>query len=124
DSFIDLLEVNLAGRVSDYSNAPGTVYTYAGGATLAPVEDFAFRGQYSKAIRGPSVNELFLGNTVSFSGNIEGCGGASAAPGGSLYNFCLAQGIPAAVLASATDRANLANATIVNPPTFLGGNPD
>jgi iron complex outermembrane receptor protein len=124
ENFIHLLEVNLAGRVSDYSNAPGTVYTYAGGATFAPIEDFTFRGQYSKAIRGPSVNELFLGNTVSFSGNIEGCAGTTAAPGGSLYNFCLAQGIPAAVLASATDRANLGNATIVNPPTFLGGNPN
>ncbi len=124
DSFVHLLEVNAAGRVSDYSNAPGTVYTYAFGGNFAPIEDITLRGQYSVAIRGPSVNELFLGNTVSFSGNIEGCGGASAAPGGSLYNFCLAQGIPAVVLGNATDRANLANATIVNPPTFIGGNPN
>ncbi|WP_294293329.1 TonB-dependent receptor [uncultured Sphingomonas sp.] len=122
DGFIHLLEFNAAGRISDYSNAPGTVGTYAFGGRVAPIKDISFRGQYSRAIRGPSVNELFLGNTVSFSGNIEGCGGATAAPGGSLYNFCLQQGIPAAVLASATDRANLANATIVNPPTFLGGN--
>lgn len=124
DGFIHLLEFNAAGRISDYSNAPGTVGTYAFGGRVAPIKDISFRGQYSRAIRGPSVNELFLGNTVSFSGNIEGCGGATAAPGGGLYNFCLQQGIPAAVLASATDRANLANATIVNPPTFLGGNPN
>lgn len=124
DSFIHKLEFNAAGRVSDYSNAPGTVWTYAFGGLLAPVKDLTIRGQYSRAIRGPSVNELFLGNTVSFAGNIEGCHVAAAAPGGSMYDFCLAQGIPAAVLADATSRANLGSATLVNPPTFLGGNPN
>jgi outer membrane receptor protein involved in Fe transport len=124
DTFIHRLELNGAGRVSDYSNAPGTVYTYALNGIFAPVRDITFRGQYSRAIRGPSVNELFLGNTVSFSGNIEGCNGATAAPGGSLNAFCIAQGIPAAVLADPTSRTNLGLATIVNPPTFIGGNPN
>ena len=122
DTFIHRLELNAAGRVSDYSNAPGTVYTYALNGIFAPVRDITFRGQYSRAIRGPSVNELFLGNTVSFSGNIEGCNVAAAAPGGSLNAFCQAQGIPAAVLADPVARTNLGLATIVNPPTFLGGN--
>lgn len=122
--FIHKLELNAAGRVSDYSNAPGTVYTYAVGGIFAPVRDITFRGQYSRAIRGPSVNQLFLGNTVSFNGNIEGCNVAAAAPGGALNAFCIAQGIPAAVLADATSRTNLGNATLVNPPTFLGGNPN
>ncbi|MEG3182285.1 TonB-dependent receptor domain-containing protein [Sphingomonas sp. LT1P40] len=124
DGFIHKLELNAAGRVSDYSNAPGTVYTYAFGGILAPVRDLSFRAQYSRAIRGPSVNELFLGNTVSFSGNIEGCGGANAAPGGDRNAFCQSLGIPAAVLADPLQRAALASATIVNPPTFLGGNPN
>lgn len=124
DSFIHKLELNAAGRVSDYSNAPGTVYTYAVGGLLAPVKDITFRAQYSRAIRGPSVNELFLGNTVSFAGNIEGCGGANAGPGGDRYAFCQSLGIPTAVLNDPVQRAALASATIVNPPTFLGGNPN
>jgi iron complex outermembrane recepter protein len=124
DSFIHKLELNAAGRVSDYSNAPGTVYTYAFGGILAPVKDISFRGQYSRAIRGPTVNELFLGNTVSFAGNIEGCGGTNAGPGGDRYAFCQSLGIPTAVLNDPAQRAALASATIVNPPTFLGGNPN
>lgn len=122
DGFIHKLELNAAGRVSDYSNAVGTVYTYAVGGIVAPVRDISLRAQYSRAIRGPSVNELFLGNTVSFSGNIEGCGGTNAGPGGDRYAFCQSLGIPVAVLNDATQRAALASATIVNPPTFLGGN--
>jgi iron complex outermembrane recepter protein len=126
DTFIHRLELNAAGRVSEYSNAPGTVYTYALNGIFAPVRDITFRGQYSRAIRGPSVNELFLGNTVSFSGNIDGggCASAAAAPGGNLNARCIAQGVPAGVLADATARTNLGLATIVNPPTFIGGNPN
>lgn len=58
DSFINRLELNGAARLSDYSNAPGTVYSYTFGAELAPVRDITFRGQYAKTVRGPSVNEL------------------------------------------------------------------
>lgn len=124
EGFIHKLELNGAARVSDYSNAPGTVYTYAVGGILAPVRDIQFRAQYSRAIRGPSVNELFLGNTVSFAGNIEGCAGTNAGPGGDRYAFCQSLGIPVAVLNDPVQRANLGSATLVNPPTFVGGNPD
>ncbi|TKD51670.1 TonB-dependent receptor [Sphingomonas baiyangensis] len=124
NTFVHLAELNLAGRVSDYSNAPGTVYTYAINGIFAPVRDLTLRGQYSRAIRGPSVNELFLGNTVSAAVNIDGCGAASAAPGGSLNAFCIAQGVPAAVLADPVAREALSNPVITAPTTFLGGNPN
>lgn len=122
DSFIHKLELGAQGRMSDYSNAVGTVYTYALQAQLAPVRDLTFRGQYSRAIRAPSIDELFAGNSVSFQGNVEGCGGANAAPGGDRNAFCQSLGIPASVLASDAQRAALASATIVNPPSFTGGN--
>jgi outer membrane receptor protein involved in Fe transport len=124
DTFVHRAEVNFAGRVSDYSNAPGTVYTYAINGVFAPVRDLTLRGQYSRAIRGPSVNELFLGNTVSAAVNIDGCAVAAAAPGGALNAFCIAQGVPASVLANPTQRAQLGDPTIVAPTTFLGGNPN
>lgn len=123
DTFIHRLEVNAAGRVTDYSNAPGTVYTYALNGIFAPIRDITFRGQYSRAIRGPNINELFLGDSVSFSGNPEGCNVAAAAPGGNLNAFCNAQGVPAAVLADPAQRAALVGTT-VNPATSTGGNPN
>ncbi|WP_025294975.1 TonB-dependent receptor domain-containing protein [Sphingomonas sanxanigenens] len=128
DTFIHSLELNGAARYSNYSNAPGNVFTWSAGASLAPVEDLVFRGQYQKAVRGPSVNELFLGNTVSFAGNADGCA-TEAVPTGQLRDICLAQGVPAAILdatgaAGATARLNLADPNNVNPLTFLGGNSD
>lgn len=124
DGFLHRVELNAQGRVSDYSNAVGTVYTYALQGIVAPIRDITLRGQYSRAIRGPSVNELFLGNTVSFQGNIEGCAGTNAGPGGDRYAFCQSLGIPVSVLNDPVSRAGLGSATLVNPPSFVGGNPD
>jgi len=124
DTFVHKLELNGAARQSKYSNAPGNVFTYSGGVEFAPIKDVTFRGQYQKAVRGPSVNELFLGNTVSFAGNADGCANAAAATAGQLRSICLAQGVPAATLDNPTLRAALANPSIVNPLTFVGGNPN
>ena len=124
DQFIHRLDLNGAARASKYSNAPGNVFTWSAGAELAPIPDITFRGQYQKAIRGPSVNELFLGQTVSFEGNAEGCDVAAAALPGQLRDICLAQGVPQAVLDDPIQRAALGDANLVNPITFTGGNPD
>jgi iron complex outermembrane recepter protein len=123
DTFVNRLEVNGAARYTKYSNAPGEVFTWSAGAELAPIPDITFRGQYQRAIRGPSVNELFLGNTVSFAGNADGCS-TDTAPTGQLRDICLSQGVPAAVLDNDDARADLGDPNIVNPPTFIGGNPD
>lgn len=120
DSFIHRLEVNGAARYSHYSNAPGNVFTWSAGGLLSPVEDITFRGQYQKAVRGPSVAELFLGNTVSFEGLIEGCDVAAAATPGPLRDICVGQGVPVARLGDPT----LNDPNSINPPTFIGGNPN
>ncbi|WP_422932992.1 TonB-dependent receptor domain-containing protein [Sphingobium cupriresistens] len=124
ESFVHKLELNGAARASKYSNAPGNVFTWSAGAELAPVPDLTFRAQYQKAIRGPSVSELFLGNTVSFEGNAEGCDTAAAAAAGALRELCLSQGVPAAVLDDPAARAALGDPNLVNPLTFTGGNPN
>ncbi|MEW9854157.1 TonB-dependent receptor domain-containing protein [Novosphingobium sp. M1R2S20] len=124
DQFVHRLELNGAARASKYSNAPGNVFTWAAGAELAPIPELTFRGQYQKAIRGPSVNELFQGQTVSFEGNAEGCDVAAAAAPGTLREICLAQGVPASVLDDPAARAALGDPNLVNPITFTGGNPD
>ncbi|WP_314372170.1 TonB-dependent receptor domain-containing protein [Sphingomonas paucimobilis] len=125
DTFIHRLELNGAARATHYSNAPGNVFTWAGGAEFAPIQDITFRGQYQRAIRGPSVNELFLGNTVSFNGNSDQCGTAAATAAGSQLNaICRAQfaaaGAPVALIGNAT----IQDPNNVNPLTFTGGNPN
>lgn len=123
DTFIHRLELNGAARHSHYSNAVGDVFTWAAGAELAPIRDLTFRGQYQQAIRGPSVNELFLGNTVSFAGNADACGTARALSDAQLNAICRAQfnaaGAPIGLIGNAGIQGE-----DVNPLTFVGGNPN
>lgn len=121
DSIIHRLDLNGAARYSKYSNAPGNVFTWSAGAELSPIEDITFRGQYQKAVRGPSVNELFLGNTVSFDGNADQCGTAAARTG-QLNAICVAQFNAAGAPLSNIGNAAIQDPNNVNPVRFLGGN--
>ena len=120
DNGIHRLDLNGAVRHSHYSNAPGNVVSYTVGGELAPVRDITFRGQYAKTVRGPSVNELFLGQTVSFNGNNDQCGEPEAANPGPLRDICIAQGVPIPLLGD----EDAIQGPDVNPLTFVGGNPD
>jgi iron complex outermembrane receptor protein len=54
------LSINGAVRITDYS-VSGSVATWKGGVTWAPVEDLLLRGTYSRDIRAPNLFELFSG---------------------------------------------------------------
>ena len=123
DNIVHKLELNGAARYSKYSNAPGNVFTWSAGAEFAPVRDITFRGQYQKAVRGPSVNELYLGSTVSFEGNADQCGTAAALTG-TLNAICTAQFNAAGAPLSNIGNAAIQDPNNVNPVTFLGGNAD
>jgi iron complex outermembrane recepter protein len=110
------LEATIAARVSDYSSA-GTVYSYAGGLTWAPVEDISFRGQYQRAVRAPNVNELFGGNANGFPGATDPCSDANPSPSATLISLCEASGVPVGLTGNFTQ----ANTQIEG--TF-GGNPN
>ena len=57
--FFHELSLKGSGRISDYSGATGTVYTYGGEAIWAPVEDVKFRGTYNHSVRAPNQRELY-----------------------------------------------------------------
>jgi outer membrane receptor protein involved in Fe transport len=97
DSFLHRFELNGAARYSDYSlDAVGGVWTYAGGAELAPVRDITFRAQYQRAVRAPNVGELFGGQSVGFPPATDPCALATAATNTTIRNLCIATGVPAA----------------------------
>jgi len=112
------LEFNGAVRYSDYSNDVGGVTTWAAGLAWAPIDDLRFRAQFQRAIRGPSVNELFQGTTVSFDGASDPCQTPAAATAGSLRDACIATGVPAAVVGT-----NFGSGSTSFPGT-RGGNPN
>lgn len=121
DTFVKRFELNGAARYSNYSNAPGNVFTWSAGAELEAVDGITFRGQYQKAVRGPSVSELYLGSTVSFEGNADQCG-TTAALTGTLNAICTAQFNAAGAPLSNIGNALIQDPNNVNPVTFLGGN--
>jgi outer membrane receptor protein involved in Fe transport len=116
--FFRRLELTGAARYSDYSNAVGGVWTYAAGGQWEPGGGLTFRGNYQRAIRGPSVGELFGGQTVSFNGASDPCATAAAASG-ALRDRCVASGVPANVVGTT---AYLSGST--SYPAVVGGNPD
>lgn len=73
----DMLDVNGAVRVTDYSTS-GTVVTWKAGATFQPVEGLLFRFARSRDIRSPGLSDFFNpGSTATITVNDPFQGGAS-----------------------------------------------
>ena len=64
--FFQELRLTGSGRVSDYNNRVGTVWTYAGGVDWAPIRDLRIRAAYSKAIRSPALRDLYAAQGQNF----------------------------------------------------------
>lgn len=96
DNFISRLELNAAGRYSDYSLANvGGVWTYSAGAELEPIRDIMFRGQYQRAVRAPNVQELFGGAAVGFPAATDPCATPEILADATAVAVCIATGVPA-----------------------------
>lgn len=73
---LELLEVNGAVRVTDYSTT-GSVVTWKAGANWSPVRDLRFRGTISRDIRAPNIGELFATTRLSFANVLDPVKGAN-----------------------------------------------
>ena len=97
--FINLLELNGAARVSDYTTS-GSTTTFKAQANWKPVNDVRFRGSYAEGFRAPSIGELF-GTLSRFDQTIsDPCSNDSTAPRNfnndtTVRNNCIAHGVPA-----------------------------
>lgn len=121
DGFIHALEVNGAFRYSDYSlDRVGGNWTYNFGGEFAPIEDIRFRGQYSRSVRAPNVQDLFGGASTGFPGATDPCSdrGPASDRTDALRAFCIASGVPAAAVFT---RGVQPNAQI---QADFGGNPN
>ena len=63
--FFQSVNVDIAARYSDYVLSGGT-NTYKGDVDWAVIDGWRLRGGYERAIRAPSVNELFAGNSTYY----------------------------------------------------------
>lgn len=119
EDFIYRLELNAAGRYSDYSLANvGGVETYAAGFRFAPIRDIEFRGQYQRSVRAPNVGELFGGQSVGFPPATDPCSLPSAATNATIRAVCVATGVPNASVGQAFLQPN------AQIQGAFGGNPN
>lgn len=92
DFFYDLT-VTGGYRYSSYRNSAGGKFntdTYKIEGEFAPIRDIRFRGGYNRAVRAPTIQDLFAPNRVALNGSSDPCAGfvITAANTG-----CIAQGL-------------------------------
>ncbi len=117
---VESLETVLGYRYSDYASAGG-VDTWKAELLYRPADAIRLRASYQRAVRVPSIFELFLPGTASdvelFAP--EPCSVDSNERNGDdapqVEALCIAQGMPAALLPDYTSRSFA---------TTVGGNPD
>ena len=129
--FAERLELSAGYRYSDYDSVGG-VSSYKIGAEYQPASFLAFRGGYQKAIRAPSIGELYappssgsasIGNIATGGGDpcsdnsVFRTGPNAAQVGAICIAQWAAQGLPASLINSYRTAAG-------GVPTRISGNPN
>ncbi|MDB5424770.1 MAG: putative TonB-dependent receptor, partial [Phenylobacterium sp.] len=128
-------------RYADYNRSGGT-YSYKVALDYAPVADIRLRGSFDRAVRDPTINELFAADTPSADSGIDPCAaeGVGGVPYATTAALCRATGVPAASFHSTEldcggqcnshwlsnpnlkpEEADTKSIGVVFTPTFLAG---
>jgi outer membrane receptor protein involved in Fe transport len=138
--FFQSVNLDIAARYSDYELSGGT-NTYKGDIDWAVTDTWRLRGGYERAIRAPSVNELFSGASTYYANRtVQNSSGASdpcdvrlptrtGANAAAIRALCLAQGLPPGIIDTYASNDNQVPAiktgsTLLRPEkgdTFTGG---
>lgn len=117
--FAELLDLELAYRSSDYTTA-GSVAAYKIAGSWAPTEQIRFRGGFNRAVRAPSIGELFAPQGENFPAATDPC----SAEGTNVNDpavraICEATGVPPGQVGSPAINLPAGQVRAVT-----GGNPD
>ena len=117
---VHTLGLDLGYRYSKY-NIAGAADTYKAALQWSPVQSLSVRASYNRAIRAPSISELFLPQQENFPQYSDPCNFNSSFRTGpnaaQVTALCQAQGIPAALLPTFVQLNSQAR-------SFIGGNPE
>lgn len=107
------INAELGYRISEYSQS-GSTEAYKYGIDWVPTEGLRLRAMAQRAVRAPNIAELFAPNTGG-TGDllIDPCSGVTLASNATLFNLCLATGVPNPV--------TLAQPTAGQVNNFIGG---
>jgi len=113
-----LLELNGGYRRSDY-NLAGIANAYKYGAIWAPVQDIRIRASFQRAVRAPTIGELFAPAQPSADVATDPCfGNAGAGPTGT-QQLCTSTGVPVANYGNPNYQCFSTQCT-----ALVGGNPN
>ena len=112
--FVHDLSIDLAYRFSDYSTV-GETNTYKASFSYSPVRDLRFRGGYNRAVRAPSVNELFDPVYVNLGSFTDPCSNEGQTP--SSFAQCARTGLTQAQYNAGVPQCPAAQCSIL-----IGGN--
>jgi len=99
--FIKSLDFNGAYRYSYYSTAAKSVNTYSAGLVWAPIADFKLRGTYARAVRAPTVSNLYSGQSQDYPTVSDPCTTSAAVSNANLKASCIANGVSSSLLGTA-----------------------
>jgi outer membrane receptor protein involved in Fe transport len=121
--FIEDLLVELGYRYSDYSTGI-QAKTYKIGLQYAPTEDIRFRTSYQKAIRAPSIIELYSPVVVTNTSDVavDPCSGTVANPATATLAQCLNTGVTAAQYGNGSSTNTVPQCPAGQCATTQGGN--
>jgi outer membrane receptor protein involved in Fe transport len=116
-AFVHNFDIQAAARYVDHSIAGGDL-TWTVGSRYSPVRDIAFRGNFTRAIRSPSLQEVFIPTSTFFNFAVDPCDRDQLENGpdpATRAANCAAEGIPADFQSNADDASFLQS---------TGGNPE
>ncbi|MNS18331.1 Vitamin B12 transporter BtuB precursor [compost metagenome] len=148
--YAQALDLNLAGRVSDYSTV-GSTTAWAASVEYLPTSWLKLRSQYAVAVRAPNINELFNPGSQTFPQVGDPCEGVTLSGGQAAFlntrsniadpDVVLNSGVDASTIGDAVAQACMLDSAIaarvardggfaLTQPEFQGvsgfntGNPD
>ncbi len=113
--FAKSVNLELAGRLSDYSSQDEITKTYKVAGDWEVFDDLRIRASYNRAVRAPSVGELFAPQGNGFPTSTDPCS-ARGAPTAAIRQACINSGVAASVVG----QINANQQT----QTLTGGNPN
>ncbi|WP_172448527.1 TonB-dependent receptor plug domain-containing protein [Caulobacter mirabilis] len=112
--FAEALDLNLAGRLSDYSTV-GSTTAWAASAEYLPTSWLKLRSQYAVAVRAPNINELYNPGSQTFPQVGDPCEGVTLSGGQAAFlnvrsniadpSIALGSGVNASTIGNAVARA-------------------
>jgi outer membrane receptor protein involved in Fe transport len=116
--FANELTLNLAGRYADYEGDIGGVFAYNAGIDWAPISSLRFRAGMARAVRAPSLVDLYSEQSQNFATINDPCSYRNVGAGSATRAAnCAAAGIPG----GPTGYDQVYTAT---PEILSGGNPE